>query len=201
MNNDQATMALSRARPHRGALAFLDTVFWLVLSCWFGGLFTLGALVAAIVFRRVPAPYSADAMTEVFRRFDRIALFFAATLLLVEAGRYVLSPRYFFLPEASPKSAPAPSLALPRAARFAHIARIAALVVASACRAIMGFFVSPEIEALHRKGALRGLGEDGNALETFHKMAERLARVEFAFLLVAAIAMVLSVRLASNDDR
>ncbi len=159
--------------------SFLALLFFLVFSFWFGGLFTLGAIVAPIVFRRVPAPYSADSMTEVFRRFDRVALLFAGLLLLVEGARFMARP--------TGDAAPRDLLEKP------DLVRIAALVLASASRAAMGFHFSPKIEALHRAGAIRGSGELGLALEEAHRTAERLAKVESFFLLIAAVAMILSL--------
>ena len=44
----------------------------LAAAVWLGGILVLGAIVAPIVFHEVPAPTSADAMTHVFLRFDRL---------------------------------------------------------------------------------------------------------------------------------
>src|SRR5579859_6957127 len=57
------------------------------IALWLGGMLALGAIVAPAVFHIVPAPWSADAMTVVFRRFDSVAMASAAVVLAVEVGR------------------------------------------------------------------------------------------------------------------
>lgn len=56
-------------------------------GAWAGGLLVLGAIVAPVVFHVVPAPTSADAMTVIFRRFDRVAMGCGAALALAEVVR------------------------------------------------------------------------------------------------------------------
>ena len=56
-------------------------------AMWLGGMLTLGAIVAPVVFTIVPAPTSADAMTVVFRRFDVVAVTCAALMLACEIWR------------------------------------------------------------------------------------------------------------------
>src|SRR5512143_616848 len=65
-----------------GSLALLATGVWL------GGILVLGAIVAPIVFREVPAPTSADAMTLVFTTFDKLAMTCAAIVAVAEVVRY-----------------------------------------------------------------------------------------------------------------
>src|SRR5688572_13404979 len=60
-------------------------IYLLALALWLGGLVVLGAIVAPTVFRIVPAPTSADAMTVVFRRFDVIAIAAGVVALVSEA--------------------------------------------------------------------------------------------------------------------
>ena len=57
------------------------------VAVWVGGMLALGAIVAPVVFGMVAAPMSADAMTVVFRRFDRVALVCVVLLLLSEVGQ------------------------------------------------------------------------------------------------------------------
>src|ERR1700691_5354720 len=61
----------------------------LAVALWLGGLGTLGALVAPVVFAQVSMPWSAGAMTVIFQRFDVVAMSCAAALLLTEAARAV----------------------------------------------------------------------------------------------------------------
>src|SRR5579885_369781 len=65
-----------------GSLALLATGVWL------GGILVLGAIVAPIVFREVPAPTSADAMTLVFTTFDKLAMTCAAIVAVAEVVRF-----------------------------------------------------------------------------------------------------------------
>jgi hypothetical protein len=142
----------------------LDAIGLLALAVWLGGYATIGAVVAPLVFGRVPAPYSADAMTAVFRRFDAIAIVCAALALLVEAGHAALRARLI--------------------AKL-DIAR-ASLVGAAAVLAIYGgVVVSPHIERLHVEGAVRGSGPLGLELDSVHHTAERIAKLELALLLGA----------------
>src|SRR5262245_14927126 len=129
----------------------------LAAALWIGGLVALGAVVAPVVFRMVPAPASADAMTVVFRRFDRVVIACAAVLLAVEVV-----------------------LAVGRRARPGRLdlARGGAVVVASGLALVEAFYVSPRIAALHEAGAIRGLGALGMELHAVHEVAEGLAKLE-----------------------
>jgi hypothetical protein len=64
----------------------------IAVALWLGGLITLGAIVAPTVFGMVPAPTSADAMTVVFQRFDRLAMTAAMLALLCEVASAKLRP-------------------------------------------------------------------------------------------------------------
>jgi uncharacterized membrane protein len=150
----------------RGAAA---TIELLATAVWLGGLTVLGAVVAPTIFRNVPAPTSADAMTLVFRRFDTIAMTCAGIVLAIEAWRAF--------------------------ARIDGVARgkldVARIVVAAAAAALAvgeGMVISPRIAALHAAGAIRGLDELGRQLEAVHRLAETAAKVELA-LLVALVAL------------
>lgn len=135
-------------------------------GAWLGGLVVLGAVVAPIVFRTVPAPTSADAMTLVFRRFDKIAMVCAGIVLAAEGWRVAARERLDAIAGA----------------------RIAAAIVAAGCVVYEGLVLSPRIEALHRAGAVRGSGPDGLELEAVHKLAEAVAKIELPMLL-AVIAL------------
>jgi uncharacterized membrane protein len=145
----------------------LVTVALLALGLWIGGMVALGAIAAPVVFGTVPAPASADAMTIVFRRFDKVAIACVVVVLAVEA-----------------------LLALRSTVTRVDVARGLLAAVGCICAITVGVFVSPRIEALHRGGAIRGLGADGLELESFHRFAERLGTVELA---VAALLVALHV--------
>jgi hypothetical protein len=147
-------------------------VYVLVLALWAGGLIVLGAVVAPTVFRIVPAPTSADAMTVVFRRFDVIAMTCSVIALLAEAGLAWRGGR----------------------PRRVDVVRAGSTVVAAVLAIVEGLYLSPAIQGLHRDGAVRGWGEPGQALERLHRMAETSAKAELVFLLMSLVLVVLRVR-------
>jgi len=116
---------------------------------------------APVVFSAVPAPLSADAMTVVFRRFDRAAMACAAIVCLVEVWRASVA----------------------RVSRT-DLARTAVGVVAGLLAVWGGAFLSPRIEALHRGGAVRGFGDAGVELEAVHHRAEGAAKAEVVLLAI-----------------
>jgi putative copper export protein len=144
----------------------LEAVSLLALAVWLGGLVTLGAVAAPLVFGIVPAPASADAMTAVFRRFDSISIGCAVVVLLVE-GAHGATRRPLFRRD---------------------LVRGGLVVAATALAIVLAMVVSPHIERLHRAGAVRGLGAAGLELDSVHHTAEGLAKTELA-LLVAVLAL------------
>lgn len=156
---------------HRSVTAALS-VYLFALSLWIGGLVVLGAIVAPTVFRLVPAPSSADAMTMVFRKFDAVAISCALVCLLAEA---VLAWRGG------------------KASRL-DIARSLTVAVASGCAITVGAWLSPAIEALHRGGAIRNVGPDGMELERLHRIAESTAKTELLFLAIVLVLTLLRAR-------
>jgi uncharacterized membrane protein len=142
------------------------TVAVIAAGIWLGGLFVLGAIVAPTVFKIVDAPASANAMTLVFRRFDKVAMVCAGVILACEGWRVAARERLDAIAGG----------------------RIAAVVVAAALVVYQGLVLSPRIEALHRAGAVRGSGDLGLQLEAVHKVAETVAKLELPMLL-AIIAL------------
>lgn len=134
----------------------------LAAAIWLGGIVVLGAIVAPIVFHEVPAPTSADAMTHVFLRFDRVAL---VALALVGVGEAV-----------------AARLAPPRT--IVERVRLAAAALAGALALVQATWLSPTIAELHQRGAIRGLGELGLQLETVHRRSELCGKTEVVLLVV-----------------
>ena len=146
------------------AIAVLELT---VLAVWGGGLVALGAIAAPTVFGIVPAPSSADAMTVVFRRFDRVAITCAAIALACEVAA-VLKARV----------------------RTPDLVRGAAAVLAAGLAIVEGAWLSPAIEALHRQGAIRGLGDAGLALERTHRLAETAGKGQLLLLFVTLVLVV-----------
>ncbi len=142
----------------------LDAVSLVAVAVWLGGYATLGAVVAPLVFGMVPAPYSGDSMTAVFRRFDSVAIACAVVALLAEAGHAIVRAR---------------------AIGKVDLARASFLGVATALAIYVAMVVSPHIERLHLDGAVRGSGPLGLELDAVHHTAESLAKLELTFLLAA----------------
>ena len=157
----------------------LEAVCLLALAVWLGGLATLGAVAAPLVFRIVPAPASADAMTAVFRRFDTVAIACAVLVLLVEGAHSVLRR----------------PLLRRDTVRGTLVAVAAALAIAEAT------VISPHIERLHREGAIRGLGAAGLELDAVHHTAESLAKTELALLVVVLALHAFRPRPASLERK
>ena len=149
--------------PRRGVVTAIAVVQLLALALWAGGLLTLGAIVAPLVFRVVPAPTSADAMTVVFARFDRVAITSAAIALVAEAAFALRGGKVTRV----------------------DLARGLCLVVAAALAIAIGGWISPGIAELHRAGAVRHVGDAGLALERLHHLAETLAKAEISLALTA----------------
>ena len=156
----------------------LVTIALLAIALWIGGMVALGAIAAPVVFGTVPAPTSADAMTIVFRRFDKLAIACVVVVLAVEAA-----------------------LALTAKVTRVDVARGVLAAIACVCVIVGGVFVSPRIEALHRGGAIRGLGPDGLELESVHRIAERLGTVELVIAGFLVALYVFSVGRVSNELR
>jgi len=146
-------------------------VAMLALALWLGGLVALGALVAPVVFSRVSMPWSADAMTVIFRRFDMVAMVSAALVLLTEAVR-----------------------AIAGVPRFARVDRLRAAVstLAAAAAVYEGASVSPRIAMLHAEGAIRGMGSAGMELSKLHDLAELLGKTEVVLLVVVVVLHVVT---------
>lgn len=152
----------------------------LALALWAGGFATLGAVVAPLVFRNVPAPTSADTMTLVFARFDRVAIACGVVALLAEAA----------------------FAARGGAIARADVARTVALTVAVGLAIAGAAWLTPGIARLHRSGAVRYFGEAGMELERLHKLAEGLAKAELLLLLVVVVLSVAKVaRVAAHAAR
>lgn len=146
--------------PSRTVVTGIAVVQLLAIAVWAGGLLALGAVVAPIVFRVVPAPTSADAMTLVFRRFDSVAMACAAVALVAEAAFAARGGKV----------------------TRADVVRALCLVAAAALAIAVGGWLSPGIAELHRQGAVRHVGEAGAALERLHRLAEALSKAEIVFL-------------------
>jgi len=159
-----------------------NAVALLAWALWLGGLVALGAISAPLVFGHVPMPYSADAMTLVFRRFDVLAMTCAAVVL----AREMVALFFEMAPVSGGRGHGV-------AVRRIDAARMASVLVAGALAAIEGMWLSPAIEELHRSGAVRGAGELGERLETLHARAEAVSKVELLVLLAFIVLYAFAV--------
>ncbi len=155
---------MSAVRLAAVALAFLATGVWL------GGILVLGAIVAPTVFREVPAPTSADAMTLVFTTFDKLAMTCAAIVAVAEVVRFRIDR--------------------PTKIDRVDVVRLAVIAFAGALAVVQGTWLSPTIIALHASGAIRGLGPLGEKLERFHAWSERCGKTECLLLIVLVVLLV-----------
>jgi uncharacterized membrane protein len=139
-----------------------STVALMALTVWVGGLVVLGAVVAPIVFGAVPYATAADAMTLVFKRYDKIAMGAAVVVLATEAVRARLSGRF----------------------GAADTARALVTLVLAAMAAAEGLWITPKIAELHAEGVMRGVGEAGASLDSAHALAEQLGKGQAVLALV-----------------
>lgn len=172
--------ARRRSRLDRAA-AFVAV---LALGLWSGGLVALGACAAPMVFGLTPYPYSADAMSAAFSRFDGIAIGCAVVALAAEAVRSGLE-----LGRAT----------APRERLVARLRRYLGMLAAGLA-IVSGTMLTPEIVRLHRAGVRRGVGPEGARLAAVHRQAETLSKG----ILVAAVAViglhVATVRSARDEE-
>jgi putative copper export protein len=154
-----------------------EIVAMLALAVWLGGLLALGAIVAPVIFSRVSMPWSADAMTVVFQRFDLVAMSCAATLLVTEAARAVAHVPF---------------------SRTDHLR--AGISLLAAIEAVYeGASISPRIASLHAAGVVRGLGSAGVELSSLHDRAELLGKTEVLLLVVVVVLHVLTAARTPRD--
>ncbi len=149
----------------------------LALAVWLGGLVALGAIAAPLVFGHVPAPFSADAMTLVFRRFDRFAVASGVVLLVCDGVSAWIGNR----------------------ATRLDVVRMGCTVLATLLASLEAAWLSPAISSLHSSGAVRGMGRTGIALEEFHRWAEAVAKGELVLLVVIVVLTALTSRSSAPD--
>jgi uncharacterized membrane protein len=147
------------------------TIYVLAIAAWAGGLVVLGAIVAPTVFRIVPAPSSADAMTVVFGKFDAVAMTSAAIALVAEATLFMKDGK----------------------ATRLDLLRGAAAVLAAVLAILVGAWLSPGIAQLHRNGAVRGFNEAGIELERLHRMAETAGKGQLLLLLIVLVLLLAKI--------
>jgi hypothetical protein len=113
-------------------------------------------------------------MTVVFRKFDVIAMSCSVVALVCEAALAWRGGK----------------------PRRLDLVRGLATAVAAVLAIVGGTYLSPAIQALHRDGAVRGLGPSGLELERLHHLAETCAKAELVLLVVAFVFLVVRARCA-----
>jgi uncharacterized membrane protein len=156
-----------------------STLALVAAAVWVGGMLTLGALVAPVVFTMIPAPGAADAMTVVFERFDTVALVCVAVIVASEACRSV---------GATLDLRPGSGAASPEDIGRLDLARMATGAFGAALVLLQALWITPVIAALHRGGAIRGVGAEGLELDRIHGYAETCGKAQ-AIVGLALIAL------------
>jgi len=158
------------------------TVAVVAAGVWVGGMVALGACAAPFVFQLTPAPFSGDAMGAAFARFDQVALGAAVVLLGAEVTRTWAAGA--------------------RGTRVAARARRLVAILMAAGAALGGLSLTPQINALHRGGAQRGVGPQGEELNRIHKTAEAVGKAEtgLGVLLIALHVFTLATPRPEDDD-
>ncbi len=151
----------------------LSAIALIAIALWVGGMIALGAVVAPVIFNMVPSPTSADAMTVVFRRFDKVAVACVVLVLVTEALQAMVR----------------------RPPARLDVARMVLTLVGAGLVVWQAVSISPTIEALHLAGAIRGLGEMGLRLQAAHKLAELGGKLQ---ALCAVILIALHVTTAGT---
>jgi uncharacterized membrane protein len=147
-----------------------STLALVAAAVWVGGMLTLGALVAPVVFTMIPAPGAADAMTVVFQRFDTVALVCVAVMVASEAFRSATAT-------SGPRLGLGAALSGDAIGRL-DLARMAMGALGAALVLLEALWITPVIVALHRGGAIRGVGSEGLELDRIHGYAETCGKAQ-----------------------
>jgi hypothetical protein len=156
------------------------TVAALAAGIWVGGIIALGVCAAPFVFRLTPAPLSGDAMGSAFARFDQIALGAAVVILGAEVVRTMAAG--------------------PRGRTIAARVRRAAAILVAVAAGYSGLVLTPRIMELHRAGAVRGSGPEGQELDAIHRRSELLSKVKAAGGIALVVLHVLTLRVRRPED-
>jgi hypothetical protein len=152
----------------------------LAAGAWVGGMIALGACAAPFVFRLTPAPFSGDAMSSAFARFDQLALGASVLLLGAEVARTWAAGR--------------------RGGNLAARTRRALAIAMAAGAAYTGLSLTPRIIELHRQGVRQGDGELGMELARVHGRAESVGKLETLFGVGLVVLHVLTLGARRRDD-
>lgn len=152
----------------------------LAAGVWVGGMIALGACAAPFVFSLTPDPYSGNAMSAAFARFDQIALGAAVLLLAAEVVRtWAAGPRGRTIP--------------------ARIRRMLGILMAAGA-AYVGLSLTPRIAQMHVDGVRRMVGPEGALLERIHKQAEAVGKAEVVMGVALLLLHVFTIKARRPED-
>ena len=173
----QATCQHQHSWVNKWAKPSLKSILALCLAVLFGGRLVMGAIVAATVFRTLPIPMAAMAMTAAFSRFDGLAVVLTSVVV-------VLSAVLAYLKYGRPSHAPA-------LIRWSKASLVGLMIVnVGAMQWIEHTMIVPTIQEYQKKGIQRGVGKEGQAFDTAHRKAEGLFKVH---AVAEAILLVITI--------
>ncbi|HHH11288.1 MAG TPA: DUF4149 domain-containing protein [Sorangium sp.] len=149
------------------------------LGLWSGGMLSLGACAAPMVFKLVPAPVSGYAMGAAFARFDNIAIGCGVVLLAAEMVRTWLARGHTNW--------------------LSRVRRYMAILLSGA--AVYGALVlTPTINEMHASGVQRRVGPAGEQLERVHNNAEMIGRITVPSAMLLMALHIFTIRSAEDDE-
>lgn len=151
-------------------LAPLGTgIFYLGLALIIGGLLSLGAFTAPVLFKSFSRPEAGEAMTIIFRRYD--------TVLMIAVGLVILGEILRALPHGIP------------AFNFLVVARYVVLVALAGMTLYTTQVLDAKIAAMYDDPNFRKDLEVRTEFNEAHKLSEKLAKME---LLAGVILLFLT---------
>ncbi len=135
------------------------------LALILGGIFTLGALIAPVMFGTFPREEAGAALTVVFRRFDRVVLICLGLIVVGEVLR--LWAHGFSFPTG-----------LLASLRYVLMGLVAVSIIISTQ------VIDPKIEAMHQAGVRPDATEQGLEFNRIHKQSEKLYKGEMVGVLL-----------------
>lgn len=141
------------------------------LALVLGGLVALGAFTAPELFRVLDRPAAGEAMTRIFRRYDKVIAVALVLMIVGEGQRYSLTSEWF--PQTFPEL-------FHTVLAFALIGYLTVLVLD----------VNPKLEKAQLEGVATLPADDAKviAFNTLHKTSERLAKLSAVLALVLLLA-------------
>ena len=138
------------------------------LALMIGGMLSIGAFAAPVIFKQVARPEAGDILTTIFRRYDKVLVIALIFVVLGEAFRV---------------------LSVQTAWTTLPLVREVVLVVTVLLLAYSLFGVNAKLEAMHKAGVGYGATAEGQEFLKVHKLSESLFKTE---MMGAVIIMLLT---------